>query len=106
MGLLLNVRPNVGSLFQGNRKRSGNRLGCQIIRSWSKPTGDDQHARALRHLLNQRNQAIAVVADNGLAKMGEAKRGKLLRQPAGVAVKDVAKQKLRPYTENFNTSTL
>jgi hypothetical protein len=38
--------------------------------------------------------------------MGEAKRGKLLRQPAGVAVKDVAKQKLRPYTENFNTSTL
>jgi hypothetical protein len=38
--------------------------------------------------------------------MRKAKRGKLLRQPAGVAVKDVAKQKLRPNTENFNTRTL
>jgi hypothetical protein len=38
--------------------------------------------------------------------MGEAKRGKLLRQPTGVAVEDVAKQKLRPNTKNFNARTL
>jgi hypothetical protein len=38
-----------------------------------------------------------------LAKVGEAKGGKLLRQPTGVAVEDVAKQKLRPNTEDLNT---
>jgi hypothetical protein len=35
--------------------------------------------------------------------MGEAKRGKLLRQPTSVAVEDVAKQKLRANTEDLNT---
>ena len=96
--------PHLRVLHQRRAEGRGDRFGGEVVGRGAEATGGDQHPAAASRLAQHGDQALAVVSHHGLALVADAQGSQLLRQPAGIAIGDVAEQQLRADAEDLSAT--
>ena len=93
-------------LHQGRVKGSSDSFCGEVVWGRAEAASCNQHPAATCRFPHRGHQTGAVVTNHALALVGDAQGRQLLRQPAGIAIGDVAEQQLGADAENLGAHSL